>query len=116
MFFPKQFESSTNKEYFDRLRQIAILILDEIIEEKSNENDIDKIQTIIVNLNNPSNFLGKENAEIEFDKNFDKMCVLLNQELNINAKALTVREFYSALEFLEKRAEQQKQNNNHGSR
>lgn len=44
------------------------------------------------------------------------MCVLLNQELNINAKTLTVREFYSALEFLEKRAEQQKKQNNHGSR
>ena len=114
LYFPNQFESGNTKEHYDNIKRITLLILDEVINEKDNEKDIDNIRTLILIASKPSNFLGKDNAEIEYDKNFDKMCVLLNQELNLNAKSITAREFYSALEYLEKRSEEQKKQNRNG--
>jgi hypothetical protein len=96
------------------LKSIIRLVLDEIIEEKSNEIGLNDIRNLILSEQKPSLFVGENNAEIEYDKNFDKLCILLNEELHIDAKALTTREFYSSLEFLERRAANNKKQMSNG--
>jgi hypothetical protein len=47
-----------------------------------------------------------QNAEVLYDKNFVGCCIAIAQNLNMDAKRMTVLEYYRAIEVLE---EQQKQ-------
>ena len=58
----------------------------------------------------PQSFTGKDNAEIAYDKQYEKMCLTLSRELNCNAKDMTVMEYYTAFEYLKEKSKKTKQN------
>ena len=40
--------------------------------------------------------------EVEYDKQFENMCLILSQKLNVQPKGFTVLEYYNAFMFLKK--------------
>ena len=56
MYFPNLFESSKEKEAYDRLKQRTILILNSIIEGKDNAKDIEKIDNDMLSISKPKQF------------------------------------------------------------
>ena len=54
-------------------------------------------------------FHGNDSMEINYDKQFESMCLMLSQHLNVKPKTFTVLEYYNAFEFLKKQLKPQKQ-------
>lgn len=109
MYFPRLFEDSTIKEYFDELRRRTLLVLDSIVNGETPEKteQIEKITMELLTYNKPKVFTGADSMEISHDKQFERMCLLLSQHLNVNPKKYTVLEFYNAFEYMQEMLKEQ---------
>lgn len=110
MYFPKMFDDSRMKEYYTKLIRRTLMMLDGIINDFTDElqRKIDKIDNLILMMNKPAEFSGPESFEIQFDKDFETMCVIISQHLHIDPKKKTVMEFYTACERVKDDLEQKK--------
>lgn len=100
-YFPKVFEDATAKEYYDELRHRTLLVLDEIINGCDRRAEIDRLTEELMMYSKPQMFSGSESVEILHDRQFERMCLVMAQTLNIEPKRYTVMEFYSAFELLQ---------------
>lgn len=105
-YFPELFATSIEKNELEILRKRAMLQLAEIIDGVDNSGAIEALNDRIMAMQDTKNFDGRANAEIEADKNFEQMCLILAKEFGGKVKDYTVMEFYSANRLLN---EQQKQ-------
>ena len=105
-YFGQGGESATSKEYYELMRRRALLMCEEIADGKDLGEEIRAIESQMVRLDKPRAFQGQRNAEVLYDKNFVGCCIAIAQNLNMDAKQMTVLEYYRAIEVLE---EQQKQ-------
>lgn len=69
------------------------------------DEEIREIDKQLVRFGKPMVFSGDKNREILYDKNFIGCCISIAQNLNMDAKQMTVVEYYRAIEVIE---EQQK--------
>jgi len=111
LYYPKLFEDSTVKEYYDELRKRNLLVLQSIIEGETPEleKEIELITISLITYNNPMVFNGSENAEIQHNKNFEDMSLLIAQHLHLDPKKFTVLEFYSSFERVKEMLKPKKQ-------
>lgn len=110
LYYPNLFEDSSVKEYYDELRKRNLLMLERIIKGSSPEieNQIDSITIRLVTYNKPHVFSGTENAEIQHNKSFEDMNLLIAQHLHLDPKKFTVLEFYSSFERVKEMLKPQK--------
>ena len=105
-YFNQGGESAASKEYYELMRRRALLMLDEIGDGRDRSEEIRAIESQMVRSDKPRVFQGERNVEVLYDKNFVGCCIAIAQNLNMDAKAMTVLEYYRAIEVLE---EQQKE-------
>ena len=105
-YFNQGGESAASKEYYELMRRRALLMLDEISDGRDRSEEIRAIESQMVRSDKPRVFQGDRNAEVLYDKNFVGCCIAIAQNLNMDAKQMTVLEYYRAIEVLE---EQQKE-------
>lgn len=101
LYFPRLFDDASVKEYFDELKRRTMLILDAIIDGDTDDRreQIERITTELLTYNKPQPFNGSESMEIQYDKQFENMCLTLSQHLHVpNPKQYTVLEYYNAFE------------------
>ena len=79
------FDDATIKEYYDELRNRTMLMLDAIINGDTEDKraEIDKITTMLLLYNRPVVFSGSDNMEIQYDKQFENMCLTISQHLHV---------------------------------
>ena len=107
MYFPSLFENSEIKEYYDKLRKRTLLILKNIInkdDEKDTLKEIEDITTQLITYFSPNKFSGNGNFEVNYDKQFENMCLMLSKHLHVNAKKMSVLEFYNSFEYIKEEA------------
>lgn len=102
LYFPGNFDDASVKEYYDKIRNRALLQLDAIIRDVDNDEKIDKIEEFLLTLAKPKVFSGKDSVEIKYDKQFEEMCLFLKQELSVEPQDMTVLQFYNSFEYLKK--------------
>lgn len=91
------------------MRKRAILQCEKIINETDEyDKEIEQLTTKLLTFTKPKDFSGKDSVEVQYDKQFENMCLIISKELNANAKAMTVLEYYNAFEFVK---DMQKQKN-----
>ena len=116
LYFPKLFNDSTVKEYYDLLKARTMAVLQNIIKgvaEPDKGAEIERLTTELITYSQPKIFAGPESVEIQFDRQFENLCLLLSEQLHIQPKAYTVLEFYNAFDFLQERSrEAQKRGKN----
>lgn len=103
LYFPSHFDDSVLKEYYNRVKLKVLLQLESIIKEVDNTDKIERIDDFLLSLSNPKIFFGKDSAEIQYDKQFEDMCLYLTQELSINVDNMNVLQFYNSFEYLKKK-------------
>lgn len=103
-YFPKVFDDSTVKEYYDQLRRRTMTMLDAIITGEDKQSEIEEITNLLLTFAKPSIFFGPDSLEIQYDKQFESMCLMLSQKLNVKPKTFTVLEYYNAFEYLKEQA------------
>lgn len=112
LYFPKIFEDSTVKEFFDKMRRRTLLILQNIVAGvavPTKTPEIEQLTTEMVTYSNPLNFSGAESAEIHFDRQFENLCVMLSERLHVKPKEYSVLEFYNAFEFLREQSKNEQE-------
>lgn len=75
------------------------------ISPEGNE-EIEKLTTDMMTLSSPQVFDGPDGVEIKADRNFEDVCLVLSEQLHINPKSCTVFEYYSAYDFMQRRAKE----------
>ena len=107
LYFPRLFNGSEVKEYYDLLRKRTLEILNGIIDGLPNPawtDAVEKLTTALITYANPKLFTGSESVEIQFDRQFENLCLVLSEQLHVKPKEYTVLEFYNAFDFVQERA------------
>lgn len=102
LYFPGRFEDATTKEYYDILKDRTLLKLKHIITGADVKEQCDKIDAQLAILAKPRIFGGAKSVEISYDKQFEDICLLLTQNLQIQPREMTVLQFYNAFDYLKK--------------
>lgn len=110
LYFPTLFDDAAIKEYYDNLKQRALFMLDAIIagDNSDKRQEIDEITTLLLTYTKPQSFSGPDSVEIQSDKQFENMCLILSQRLHVNPKRFTTLEYYNAFEYVKKETKQNK--------
>lgn len=104
-YFPGDFTSPKEKEAYDRLKNRTLLVLDSIIEGTDNSEQIEFIDTTMLSMHSPKQFIGSESIEVKYDKQFESTCLFIAQKTNLDAKKMTVLQFYNAVDNIKQQAE-----------
>lgn len=102
VYFPNLFEISSVKEYYDKIKNRALLLIKQITEGLSPEEEqtLESLTTEIVLFTDPQSFSGPDSLEIQHDRQFENACLLIAQATGANAKGFTTLEYYNALLFI----------------
>ena len=104
-YFPGDFINPKEKEAYDKLKNRTLLVLDSIINDTDNTEQIELIDTMMLNMHTPKVFIGSESVEIKYDKQFESTCLLIAQKTNMDARKMTVLQFYNAIDNIKAQAE-----------
>lgn len=104
-YFPGDFVNPKEKEAYDKLKQRTLLVLDSMINGTDNTEQIELIDTMILNMYTPKVFIGSESVEVKYDKQFESICLLIAQKTNMDARKMTVLQFYNAINNIKAQAE-----------
>lgn len=88
------------KEAWDKVKARTVLVLESIIKKESKATQIEKIDRELLTYTKPKKFSGKDNAEVEYDKQFERLSLSIRQNLNADTGGMTVLQFYSACEYI----------------
>lgn len=104
-YFPEMFNDAEEKNYCDLLRKRALLQMDEIQNGSDHSGEIEKLSDEIWKKYEPKSF-ENDKSVVDYDRQFENMCLILSKEFSGGVKGYTVMEFYSAYHLLK---EQQKE-------
>lgn len=109
LYFPAMFDNAKEKEYYDILKKLTVARLAKV---QGKEADTDGLETKLITMAKPRVFTGEHSMEIAYDKEFERLCLIISSELNATAKTMNVREYYTAYEIIKERNEQLKKQGN----
>ena len=105
MYFPGDFVNPKEKDAYDKLKQRTLLVLDSMINDTDNSEQIETIDTTMLNMHSPKSYIGSESVEIKYDKQFESTCLLIAQKTSMDAKKMTVLQFYNAVDNIKQQLE-----------
>ena len=109
-YFPEMFDDSKDKNLCDLVRKRAMLQIDVIRNGADHKKEIDELSTKIWEKYEPKSF-ENDKAIVDFDRQFENMCLILSKEFQGGVKGYTVMEFYSAYNLLQEREKEFKKLN-----
>ena len=104
-YFPGDFVNPKEKEAYDKLKNRTLHVLDSIINNTDNTKQIESIDAMMLNMHAPKVFIGSESVEVKYDKQFESTCLLIAQKTNMDARKMTVLQFYNAIDNIKAQAE-----------
>lgn len=105
MYFPGDFVNPKEKDAYDKLKQRTLFVLDSMINGTDNSKQIETIDIVMLNMHSPKSYIGSESVEIKYDKQFESTCLLIAQKTNMDAKKMTVLQFYNAVDNIKQQLE-----------
>lgn len=108
MYFPTMGDSPQIKEYYDLKLQLLTAMLDQTANGTDRGEEIQSLTDQLTVYYPPRCFQGEKSVEIQSDKEFTEMCLLITKEMHINAKDMTVFDFYSAFEMIKRQSKKAK--------
>lgn len=64
------------------------------------DQEIKKHERYFVSLLRPKEFIGQQSVELKVERDFEKLCIVLEKHTTRDVKRLTVREFYALLAYI----------------
>ena len=109
-YFPQLFVSPEEKEYYDMMKRRTVAMLEQIAEgeTETRKKDIDVMTDRLVTAIKPKVFTGRTAFGVQHDKGYEKMCLLISSTLGVDAKRMTVLEYYTANEYIKEMASERK--------
>ena len=105
IYFPGDFVNPKEKDAYDKLKQRTLFVLDSMINGTDNSEQIETIDIVMLNMHSPKSYIGSESVEIKYDKQFESTCLLIAQKTSMDAKKMTVLQFYNAVDNIKQQLE-----------
>lgn len=105
IYFPGNFINPKEKEAYDTLKKRTLLILDSMVNGADTAEQVEAIDLQVLLSRSPKLFMGGESVEVKYDKQFESTCLLISQKTNMDAKRMTVLQFYNAVDTIKQQAE-----------
>lgn len=80
-------------------------MLDSIVNNNDNSDKIADIDEYMFRQFIPKIYIGTESVEIKYDKQFESACFLIAQKSSLDAKKMTVLQFYNTLDNIKAQME-----------
>lgn len=106
-YFPGVFGGAADAEYASLIRRRCYAILDGIIEGRDTSAEVRRIEGEMLLFEEVKSYWNGD-FEVRYDRQYEDMCLYISGELHADAKRMTVNEYYSAYELLEKRNREMK--------
>jgi len=107
LYFPAQKESGKLKQQFSRLKERALLMLNQVQGLDVDGKKIDMLDAELLKSTKPEQFWGPNGVEAKTVVNFEDVCIGMQQHVTKDPKSMTVLEFFRTLEAVKKKAKQQ---------
>lgn len=103
-YFPKYFNDIEEKKANDWQRKRLLIMLSGIINNdlEGSEKRLKQHEKELLSRYKPKDFVTKDSVAIACDKNFEQTCLVVAQKSGLDPKQMTVQQYYSALENIER--------------
>ena len=103
-YFPKYFNDIDEKRANDWQRKRLLIMLEGIIDDdiEGSDEKLKKHEKELLSRYKPKDFVTKDSVAITCDKNFEQTCLIVAQKSGLDPKQMTVQQYYSALENIER--------------
>lgn len=96
--FPAHFSRAEEYNYYSKLKEQAILKGENILNPSDEkQKKIEEIQRWLQAQIRPKDV---SNAEMNMERTFEEMCIVIRKHANVNIKDMTVYEFYTLLDLM----------------
>lgn len=104
------FSSVEEREYYDNMKRRTVAMLEQVTQGVSEERTqrIKQLEDAMVLSVKPKVFTGRDAFGVQHDKRYEKICLLIASNLHVDAKRMTVMEYYTANEYLNEMAKERK--------
>ena len=109
-YFPACFNNVEEREYYDNMKRLTVEKLGIITQGESAQSKkrIEELEDRLVLAVKPKVFTGRESFGVQHDKAYMKMCLMISSNLNVDARDMTVMEYYTAGEYLQEMMKERK--------
>lgn len=108
-YFPSLFGGAKGIEWYASLKRMALAALDEIDGLIGAAERLKAEEGRLLDMMAPRSFSGNGSIEIEYDREYENMCLAMTQQLHVDVKGMSVLEYYNAYEFLREQGKKMKQ-------
>lgn len=107
LYFPAQKESGKVKQQYLKLKQRALLMLEQITGKEVEQSKINALDGQLLSSTAPQQFWGPNGVEAKTVVSFEDVCIAMQQHVTKDPKSMTVLEFFRTLEAVKKKAKAQ---------
>lgn len=109
-YFPQIFNNVEEREYYDNMKRLAVEKLGQVShgESEKTKKRIEELEDRLVLAVKPKTFTGKDAVGVQHDKAYMRMCMMISSNLNLDARTMTVMEYYTAGEYLQEMMKERK--------
>ena len=109
LYFPALFNDVRTREYYDMVKRLTMNMLEQVTdgETKERRDKAEAIREQLVLFSKPKAFAGHNGLEVQHDKEFETMCLVITKETGREAKNMTVLEYYNAYEYIKNQQKRQ---------
>lgn len=108
LFFPALFEGSELKEYYGLMRKRILAVLAAVQRGEWDSEEVHRATDELLTFSKPKQYTGPEGAEVEHERQFENICLVMSERLHVDPKGMKVQEFYNAYEFLQEQGKREK--------
>lgn len=96
--YPEIFKNILSVAFWAKLKERTLKVLQGIIEDKEFTEEINAADRYFSMLIQPKSFSGKDNAELRYDKDFEKNCIILSSMANKPVKEVSTTEYFALIQ------------------
>lgn len=71
-----------------------------VIDDIPRDDEIKRIEQYFVNQIKPKEFTGPGSLELKIERDYEKLCIVLEKHTTRDVKRMTVKEFYALLSYI----------------
>ncbi len=107
VLYPDVYTTSEEKLYQSYLRKYCMALSQTVIDDIDRTEEIQRYERYFVSIIKPKDFTGPGSVELKIERDFEKLCIILEKHTTRNVKQMTVKEFYALLSYIKENPERQ---------
>lgn len=100
ILYPDVYNNAGEKVHQAHLKKHIYLLTQSVIDDIDRTDEIKKSEKYFISQLKPKEFMGDASVELKIERDFEKLCIILEKHSTREIKKLTVKEFYALLHYI----------------